>query len=152
MSVEANKAVALRYLAAFAAGDLAALDECVAPNYVRHDPGLPFEVRGPEGVKQLVTALRAGLPDFQNTIEDVIAEGDKVLVRLTTRATHQGELLGIPPTGKAVTVTVMDLFRVADRKIAEQWVARDDLGMMQQLGIIPAPGQAAADANQDQTT
>ena len=152
MSVEENKAVALRYLDAFAAGDLAALDECVAPNYVRHDPGLPFEVRGPEGVKQLVTALRAGLPDFQNTIEDVIAEGDKVLVRLTTRATHQGELMGIPPTGKAVTVTVMDLLRVADRKIAEQWVARDDLGMMQQLGIIPAPGQAAADANQDQTT
>ena len=152
MSVEETKAVALRYLDAFAAGDLAALDECVAPNYVRHDPGLPFEVRGPEGVKQLVTALRAGLPDFQNTIEDVIAEGDKVLVRLATRAIHRGELLGIPPTGKAVTVTVMDLFRVADRKIAEQWVARDDLGMMQQLGIIPAPGQAAADANQDQTT
>ena len=82
----------------------------------------------------------------------MIAEGDKVLVRLTTRATHQGELLGIPPTGKAVTITVMGLFHVADGKIGEQWVARDDLGMMQQLGVIPAPGQAAADANQDQTT
>ncbi len=101
-------------------------------------------MRGPEGVRHLVAALQAGLSGFHATIEDVIGDGDKVLVRLTTGGIHQGELMGIPPTGKDVTVEVMDLFRVADGKIAEQWVARDDLGMLQQLGVIPAPDQAPA--------
>ncbi len=146
MSVEENKAVVRRYLEAFATGDLAGLDACIAPTYVRHDPGLPFQVRGPEGVKQLVSALQAGFSSFFATIEDVIAEGDTVLVCLTTGGTHRGELLGIPPTGKDVTVEVMDLFRVAEGKIAEQWVARDDLGTLRQLGVIPAPEQAPASA------
>ncbi len=147
MSVEENKAAVRRYLEAFATGDVAVLDDCIAPTYVRHDPGLPFQVRGPEGVKHFVSALQAGFSGFHATIEDVIAEGDRVLVRLTTGGRHQGELLGIPPTGMDVTVEVMDLFRIAEGKIAEQWVARDDLGMLQQLGVIPAPGQVPASAD-----
>jgi len=81
-------------------------------------------------------------PDWQVTVEDMIAEGDKVVARYTAHGTQRGELLGIPATGKSVTTTAIDIFRIADSKIAEHRVESDTLGLMQQLGVLLAPGQA----------
>jgi predicted ester cyclase len=85
--------------------------------------------------------FRTAFPDLHGTIEDQIAEGDKVVMRMTYRGTHQGELMGIPATGKPVTMTFISINRIAEGKIAEGWVNFDALGMMQQLGVIPVPGQ-----------
>jgi len=87
----------------------AADNKHIAPEFKRHDPGLPFQVVGPEGVKQLADALHPGIPDMQLPIEDVIAEGEKVLVRLRVKGTHGGELMGLPATGKPINIGVLDL-------------------------------------------
>lgn len=134
--VETNKATARHYFEAFANKDLAWLDEHIAPDFVRHDPGLPFEVHGPEGVRHLNSVFLTAFPDLRLDVEDVIGEGEKVLVRLTIRGTHQGELMEIPPTGREVEVGVLDLFHIADGKLAEHWAAIDNLGLMRQLGVI----------------
>lgn len=136
MSVEENKAIARDYFEAFANKNLVWIDEHIAPDFVRHDPGLPFKVRGPEGVRHLNSVLLTAFPDLRLDIEDVVSEGDKVLARLTIRATHQGEFMDIPPTGKEVEVGVLDLFRIADGRLEEHWAMIDNLGMMQQLGVI----------------
>ena len=86
---------------------------------------------------------RSAFPDMQLTIEDQIAEGDKVVTRWTARGTHQGELMGIPPTGKQATVTGITVGRVANGKFVESWSNFDALGMMQQLGVVPVPGQTS---------
>jgi steroid delta-isomerase-like uncharacterized protein len=143
MSTEENKALVRRWVELWNSQNVAAIDEWVAPNYVRHDPNTP-EVRGAEAEKQLATMFLTAFPDLHFTIEDLIAEGDKVTGRYTARGTHKGELMGIPPTNNAISLTVLEIYRIADRKIAEQWVILDALGMMQQLGVIPAPGQAAS--------
>ena len=85
---------------------------------------------------------RAAFPDMHLTAEDMIAEADKVVQRLTARGTHQGELMDIPPTGRQITVTAIEIFRLAEGKIAEQWVALDNLGLLQQLGVIPPMGES----------
>ncbi|MFN2154221.1 MAG: ester cyclase [Anaerolineae bacterium] len=141
MSIAENKAIVDRYREeVFNDKDLAAVDKYVAPDYVRHDPGAPVEVRGLEGVKQLAGAFFAAFPDIHFTAEDVIAEGDTVVQRLTSHGTHQGPFMGIPPTGKHLTVTAVEIFRLVEGKIAEQWVEADYLGLMQQLGVIPPMG------------
>lgn len=94
-------------------------------------------MRGPEGVRQLANVFHTAFPDLRLDVEDVIAEGDKMLVRLAIRATHQGELMGVAPTGKEVDVPVLDLFRILDGRLVEHWAAVDNLGMMQQIGAIP---------------
>lgn len=142
MPVEANKAIAREYFEAFVSRDVAWMDEHIAPEFIRHDPGLPFEVRGPEGVKHLNSVFFSAFPDLRLEVEDVIAEGEKVLARLTIRGTHRGELMGTSPTGKEVEVGVLDLFRIADGKLAEHWAAIDNLGLMRQLGVVPGPGQS----------
>lgn len=136
MSVEDNKAIARDYFEAFTSKDLAWMDEHIAPDFVRHDPGLPFEVRGPEGVRRLNSVLLTAFPDLRLDIEDEVGEGDKVLVRLTLRATHRGEFMDIPPTGKEVEVGVLDLFRIANGILEEHWALLDNLGLMQQLGEV----------------
>ena len=141
MSVKENKAILNGYLEeVFNGKNVDAVDKYVASGYVRHDPVSPPDLRGPEGVKQLVTMFFAAFPDIHFTAEDVIAEGDLVVQRLTTRGTHKGEFMGIPPAGKSLTVTVIEIFRITDGKIVEQWVEADYLGMMQQLGVIPPMG------------
>lgn len=122
------------------------MDEHVAPDFVRHDPGLPFEVRGPEGVKHLNSVLLAAFPDLILDVEDEVAEGDKVLMRLTLRATHRGEFMGIPPTGNEVEVGVLDLFRIGDGRLEEHWAMMDNLGLMRQLGAIPG-GEGSEEAS-----
>ena len=139
MSTEQNKRIVDRYREqVFNQKDTAAIDTYLASDYVRHDPGAPGQVRGPEGVRQLVSVLFGAFPDIQFTAQDIIAEGDKVVQRLTSRGTHRGEFMGIPPTGKQLDVTAIEIFRLVDGKIAEQWVEADYLGLMQQLGAIPS--------------
>jgi steroid delta-isomerase-like uncharacterized protein len=144
MSSEENKAIARRWSEElWSKGELAVADEIVAPNYVRHDPGDPFSAEGPEGVKRLVRGLRDLMPDLHITIEDMIAEGDKVVTRYTSTGTDTGGFMGRPPTGKQGKVTAIQIFRIVDGKSVESWANRDDLGWMQQLGVVPTPGQAS---------
>ena len=92
------------------------------------------------GLSALYLLLFAAFPDIQYTVEALLAEGDKVVVRWTARGTHTGELMGIPPTGKQVTVTGVNIGRVANGRIVEEWGEFDMMGMMQQLGVVPTPG------------
>jgi len=141
MSLEANKAIVIQlYEEVFNKGDLDLADRLIAPNAVNHDPQLPPGLPGgSQGLKAVVTMLRSAFPDDHHTIEDLVAEGDKVVVRLTHSGTHQGSFLGLAPTGKHITNTSIHIFRMASGKIVEAWANRDDLGVLQQLGAIPAP-------------
>ena len=143
MSTEHNKAIARRWSEElWGKGDLSVADEIVAVDYVRHDSGDPFPARGPEDVKRIVRMLRAMLPDLTIEIADMVAEGDKVVVRYTGVATDTEGFMGRPPTGKTVRAAAMQLFRFQDGQIAESWAVRDDLGTLRQLGHVPpaAPG------------
>ena len=141
MSTETNKAVSRRFLEeVFGKGKLNVLDEIIAKDHVNSGPGtLPGLPTGPEGSKQLVTVYRNAFPDVHFTIDEQIAEGDKVVTRWTGHGTHKGELAGIPPTGKSSTVTGMSVDRIVNGKIVESWGIFDQFGMMQQLGVIPLP-------------
>lgn len=120
-----------------AGGDTSALDDIAATDYREHDP-LPGQGEGLEGLKQRVTMLKNGLaPRF--TIEDVIQEGDKLVVRWKNSGTHVGDFLGIPPTNKDFSVAGVDIYRLEDDKLAEHWHVVDQLSMLQQLGLIPGP-------------
>jgi steroid delta-isomerase-like uncharacterized protein len=144
MSTEANKAIIRRlFKEAFEQGHLAVLDEIIAPNQVNGGPGaLPEMPSGPEGTKMLITAYRNAFPDLHFTIDEQIAEGTTVVTRWTAQGTHKGELAGIPATGKPATVVGLGVDRVENGKIVESWGLFDQFGMLQQLGVIPAPGQA----------
>ena len=132
---EANKLLARDYFTAFLASDAAWWAEHVAPGFRRHDPGLPFEVVGPAGIKKLAEALLPGIPDLRLPIEDMVAEGDKVLVRLRVRGTHGGELMGIPATGRPIDIAVLDLFMIRDAQLVEHWALLDNLGLLRQIGV-----------------
>ena len=141
MSTEENKAVVRRYYEeVLNAGNINALQELAVVQYAEHDP-LPGQGNGLEGLEQRVQMLRGAFrPHF--TIEDVIAEQDKVVVRWTNRGTHVGEFLGIPPTGKHFTIAGIDIHRLSDGKMAEHWHVVDQLGQLQQLGLIPQPAES----------
>ncbi len=141
MLSETNKTVSRRFFEeVWNKGNLAVLNEIIAPDHVDSGPGtLPGLPTGPEGSKQLVTVYRNAFPDVHFTIDEQIAEGDKVVTRWTGHGTHQGELAGIPATGKSSTVTGINVDRVVNGKIAESWGIFDQFGMMQQLGVIPVP-------------
>jgi steroid delta-isomerase-like uncharacterized protein len=139
---EENKATARRfYEELFNQGDLDAAEEIVTPDFVLHDPNIPEEPRGPEGLKQFVSMYRNVFPDLNFTIEEQIGEGEKVGTRWVAQGTHRGELMGIAPTGNRVTVRAFTLQRFSGGKIAEDWAHYDALGMMRQIGAIPEPGQ-----------
>jgi steroid delta-isomerase-like uncharacterized protein len=133
-----------QWIGAFNAHDAEAIGRMVTDDFVRHDPNSP-EVHGPDGERQLVAMYAQAFPDLQFTIEDLVAAGDRVVVRLMARGTHQGELLGIPPTGRPVSIAAIEIYRLEGNRIAEQWVASDALGMLQQLGVVPVPGQHSAE-------
>ena len=140
MSIEDNKARVRRfYEEVFNQKNTAAIDEFFAPNIVDHSapPGVPG---GIEGQKQLIGLYLTAFPDLHLTVEDMIAEGDKVVVRLTSSGTQQGEFMSISPTGKHVTITVVDIFRIAGGKFVEHWLQMDTLGLLQQLGVAPSMG------------
>lgn len=119
-------------------GNLALADEVYSADYIVHDPAGP--IQGLEALKQFVTMFRTAFPDIHVTIEDMIAEGDKVVWRYTLRGTHRGEFMGIAPTGKSMTLTGILISRFVDDKVVEDWNNYDALGMLQQLGAIPSMG------------
>lgn len=135
MPLENNKQLIRDYFKAFLAKDVGWFKEHIEPGFRRHDPGLPFQVVGPEGVERLADFLLPAIPDMRIDLDDVVAEGDKVVVRLTLRGTHRGDLAGIAPTGRAIEVGVMDLFHLRDGKMSEHWALFDNLGMLKQLGV-----------------
>lgn len=137
---EQNKANARRAYEAISQGNLDAFYATVDPSIVDHS-GLPGLAPGLEGVKQWFNTLRSAFLDLRIDAEDIIAEGDKVVARYSVTGTHQGEFWGIGPTGKQVTFSGIDIVRVADGKLVEHWGEVNTLGLMQQLGAIPAPGQ-----------
>ena len=139
MSTEQNKTLVRRWFEAFSSGDLAAVDDLWAADVVDHSPAVPNQAPGREGIKQIVTSFRAAYPDLAFTVEDLIADGDKVASRWTAHGTNTGAFMGMPPTGKQVTIAGMLIVRVAGGTMVESWVNFDALGMMQQLGVIPTP-------------
>jgi steroid delta-isomerase-like uncharacterized protein len=137
MSTEDNKALMRRFLEeVFNKQNLAAIDEFIAPNHVDHTLP-PFLPTTPEGTKQAIGMFLTAFPDVHLTVEDMIAEGDKVVTRYTSRGTQKGAFVGIPPTGKQMTVSSIVVARIADGKIVEEWGLDDQMGMLQQLGVIP---------------
>ncbi len=139
MSTEQNKAITRRLFEEILnKGNLALVDELFSSNYVLHTPTGP--IHGVEGYKQFVNMYLSAFPDLQFTIEDLIADQDKVVARWTGTGTHQGSLIGIPPTGKRATVTGISINRFENGKFFEGWLDFDALGMLQQLGVIPAMG------------
>jgi hypothetical protein len=142
VSIESNKAIVRRYFEeVFGQGKLAVLDEIVAAEHKNSGPGsVPGLPPGPEGTKLFVSIYRDAFPDVHFTIDEQIAEGDRVVTRWTARGTHKGELAGIPPTGKSVTVNGVTVDRIVNGKYVESWGIFDQLGLMQQLGVIPTSG------------
>ena len=139
---EENKALVRRLFEEFVTkGDESVVNELIAEDYVDHNPPSPNIAPGPEGVKQLFAGRRSAFPDAAVTVEDQVSEGDKVVSRLTITGTHQGEFMGIPATGKSFSMGAVAIFRIEGGKIVERWGESDNIGMMQQLGVVPSPGE-----------
>lgn len=140
MSIEENKAVAKRAVEALNAGDFSTLESLVAADGVDHavPPNMP-PTR--DSAIQFLTMFRSAFPDLKYTVEDVIAEGDLVVQRSTATGTMKGDFLGMPATGKSATWGETHIIRVQNGKIVEHWASVDQLGMLQQLGLAPVPGQ-----------
>jgi predicted ester cyclase len=146
MSTEENKAVLRREVEELYnhTGNLDVVEEIFSPDYVSHEP-TSGEVRGIEGARQFAATFREAFPDLENTIEDMVAEGDKVVMRFRGSGTHDGETEPFgPPTGKRMEITGITIKRLAGGKIVKAWTNFDALGMMQQLGVIATPQQAEA--------
>ena len=123
-------------------GNMDVIDEYIAPGYIGHDPSEPEPIRGPQGFRTQVEKYLAGFPDGRLTVEDQFAEGDMVATRWTGRGTHTGEIAGISPTGKEVTVTGLTFSRIEGDKVIEEWNTWDTLGMLVQLGAVPQLARA----------
>ena len=143
MSAEENKTLVRRfYDEVFNKKNLAVSNDFLDPHIIEHalPPGLPG---GIEGSRQFIGMYLAAFPDLHLTAEDMIEEGDRVAARLTMRGTHKGEFMGIPPTSKQVSITGIQVLRVASGRIAENWINLDALGLLQQLGVVPPPGHVS---------
>jgi steroid delta-isomerase-like uncharacterized protein len=139
---ETHKAIARRFAERlFNHGDAAAYDELVADGYVHHNPPIPGVPGTKDGFWQAVVLTRKAFPDVHVEIQDVLAEGDRVLFRDVAKATHAGDFLGIPATGRALSWTEMHLLRIANGRVIEHWTNFDQLGILVQMGVVPGtPG------------
>src|SRR3954465_4166773 len=138
LSAEENKTVVRRGIEEmFNQGSLDAADELIAPAFLQHDPAMPQEVRSPEDYKEFAAAYRVAFPDLHMVIEEQIAQGDFVATRWTRTGTHNGDLMGIAPTGNRVTQPGIKISRVSDGKVAETWEGYNPMVTMQQIGAIP---------------
>jgi predicted ester cyclase len=141
VSAEDNKALVRRFVDEVqSGGNTDLIDDICSPEFVNHSApsGLPADR---EGIKILTTMFKGAFPDSYFSVEDMIAEGDKVVTRKTFHGTHEGEFMGIPPSGRPVNVSLIDVVRISDWRVVEHWSVGDNLGMMQQLGVIPQPGE-----------
>jgi predicted ester cyclase len=133
MSLEENKAIVRGFIEAYNKRNLDLIDNFVAPDYVDHTRP---QIRGLASLKQLINMGLKGVPDWHETIEDIIAEGDKVWVRLAYTGTHTGEMFGLAPTGKKITATSVDIYRIVNGKLAEYWNVTDKLALFKPQGLI----------------
>ncbi len=141
MDLQSNKQLALRLYELVNAGSVEQIGDLVADDYDEHDP-LPGQGTGREGVLDRFSMLSTALaPQF--TIDDIVAEGDRVVVRWTNAGTHIGEFAGMPPSGRTFVIAGIDIYRVADGKLAEHWHVIDQLSMLGQLGALPQPAQSS---------
>lgn len=118
-------------------GNLETIDDLFAESFVLHDPSSADEQRGRDEYREYVETYRAAFPDLEYAVETVIAEDDIAALRYTARGTHEGELLGLEPTGERVSVSGMEMYRVEDGQITEMWTSYDSLGLFQELGVVP---------------
>jgi steroid delta-isomerase-like uncharacterized protein len=139
MSTEENKVIVRRFFEEGPSkGNLSIADELLSPDFAMHTP-LPASP-GIKGINEVIITCRAAFEHLNVTIEDMIAEGDKVTARFTAHGTHKGDFMGLQATGKPITMTGIEIFRIKDGKIIELWGEANLLGLMQQLGIFPSPG------------
>jgi predicted SnoaL-like aldol condensation-catalyzing enzyme len=139
---EDNKALVRRFVDEVqSGGNIDLIDEICSPEFVNHSapPRVPPNC---EEIKIVMAMFREAFPDSYFTVEDMIAEGDKVVTRKTFHGTHEGEFIGIPPSGKTVTIELIDIVRISEGMVVEHWFIGDNLGMMRQLGAIPLPGES----------
>lgn len=140
MSAEENKLIIRRLIMeVWGNGDMAALDEIVSSDFIDHTT--TGDVAKSENFKNLVIGFRSAFPDIQFTIEDIMAEGDKVIARWGASGTHKGEFLGHAPTDNRISITGVHIYRLSNEKLVERWGNWDQLGLMQQIGLIPTPKQ-----------
>ena len=138
MSAESNMALSRRVLdEAFNAGNIDVIDELVTTDFVNHDAALPEAMIGPDAAKATISGYRSAFPDLRITIEQQIADDQGVATRWSAKGTQEGELMGMPATGKQATVTGITIDRIVEGRIAESWTNWDTLGMLQQLGVVP---------------
>jgi steroid delta-isomerase-like uncharacterized protein len=123
----------------YAKGDLELVEELIHADFQDHDPAHPDQPTGPESVRQTVRNLHAAFGELRFEVDDEIAEGDRVVQRVTMTGRHTGPLMGREPTGRTFEVRHVNIWRVADGKIADHWGSRDDLGLLSQLGLLPPP-------------
>lgn len=138
-----NKAIGRRLIDAVNAGNMTAIDEVFSPSYVERNP-FPGVTPDRDGLKKSLTEFRVAFPDFRYTVEDEITAGDKLVHRLSAKGTQKGEFQGLPATGKLATWSEIHVARIANGKVVEHWGITDQLGMLQQLGLVPDPRLATA--------
>src|SRR4028118_102127 len=141
VSAEDNKALVRRFVDEVqSAGNIDLIDEICSPEFVNHSapPGIPADC---EGIKIVTAMFRRAFPDSYFTVEAMMAEGDKVATRKTFHGTHEGEFMGVPPSGRTVAMGLIDIVRISEGRVVEHWSMGDSLGLRQQLGVIPQPEQ-----------
>ena len=139
MSAEANKLTMRRFVEFINTASAGLAKELISPNAVFHVPGRPEPMRGPAGYLAIIEMMRGGFPDIQWTLEEMVAEDDKVAARFTMRGTHQGTFMGVPPSGKKITVQAMNIYHLSDGKFVEEHGQPDMLDLLQQIGAVPSP-------------
>jgi len=147
VSTEENKALVRRFVDEVQSkGNADLIDEICSAEFVNHSapPGIPTDC---EGIKIVTAMFRGAFPDSYFTVEDMVAEGDKVATRKTFHGTHEGEFMGIPPSGRSVSMGLIDIVRISEGRVVEHWSMGDTLGMMRQLGVVPQPGESAGPSN-----
>jgi predicted ester cyclase len=142
-----NKQIVAEFITAlFSNADLEAVDRYLDPQFINHDPPLPNSPDGPEGMRQAAELFRRAFPDWRSDAEHMIAEGDLVVEHFVAHGTHRGSVMGEASTGQHVVMPGINIFRIANGKIVERWGRLDDLGLLQQLGLLPAPATTGARA------
>lgn len=139
MTSKANKFTMQRFVEFINTASETMAEELISPNAVFHVPGSPEPMRGPAGYLAIIEMMRGGFPDIQWTLEEMVAEGDRVAARFIMRGTHQGTFFGVPPTGKKISVQAMNIYRLSNNKFVEEHGQPDMLGLLQQIGAVPSP-------------
>jgi steroid delta-isomerase-like uncharacterized protein len=137
--ITANKQLVEAFIGAlFSDGNLDAVDQYLAPNFINHDPPFPGAPSNAAGMRHAAVMFRQALPDWHSDLDQLIAEDDIVVERFTASGIHQGELMGVPGTGRTIQLLGINIFRIQDGRIVERWGRLDEMGLLRQLELVPA--------------